>query len=932
MPPASLRRHFLPWDAPWLPQAVAWLAADWDRRGPLDLSGVLAIVPTRQSGRRLREALAEHAHRHHTAVFAPRVLTPDTLVAGEPAAGVASRLQALLAWTQVLRGLALPDFRAVLPVDPPARNFPWALRLAQEFARLQATLAEAGLTLGDVAARVGPDFVEADRWSEIGELGRRQQQQLAACALREPQAARIAAAREPLGEPFRRVVLLGVPDPPLLALERLRAIAAHQPIDVVIFAPAAEAGHFDEWGRPAAGHWEQRVIDLADFEAHVHLCADPATQAARLAELAPRYDPGQGTLAFGLADPEVAPLLENELTRMGRAVFNPEGRRLRGEAFYELLASWAALVRDSSFDSVGALARCPDFLGYLQARGGPEFSVARWLAGLDELRARHLPADLAAAIEFAPRLSSCRELAAGLSVMAALRDRLRSREFAHGVIEILRELFAHRQVDLAREADQRWQETVATWTGLMREMAVASAQFGELPPADGWELALRLFGEQRRTGDKPAHALELQGWLELLWEDAPHLAVAGMNDGRVPESVVEDAFLPASLRERLGLQTNAARLARDAYILQALAASRARDGRLDLLLGKTSAAGDPLRPSRLLLRCAEAELPRRVAFLFRAVEPPNAQAPWTRAWQLQPRRGASPERVAVTALRRYLECPFRFYLRTVLRMEPVDPAKSELDAFDFGTLCHATLEQIGRDPLLRDCRDPAVLRTELLHRLERQVHERYGKLLSLPLTIQVESARQRLGRLAELQAAERAAGWEIIAVERPFELEVSGLLIRGKIDRIDRHDESGRVRVLDYKTSDSPVTPAAAHLRRVRPGEAVAAWARVEGVPAQAWVDLQLPLYVRALGAEFPGRLGCGYFNLPKAAGETTLALWDDYSAEWHAAAMRCAEEACAAIRRGEFWPPNGTLRAERDEWAALFHHGVAESIAWAAS
>jgi ATP-dependent helicase/nuclease subunit B len=73
----------------------------------------------------------------------------------------------------------------------------------------------------------------------------------------------------------------------------------------------------------------------------------------------------------------------------------------------------------------------------------------------------------------------------------------------------------------------------------------------------------------------------------------------------------------------------------------------------------------------------------------------------------------------------------------------------------------------------------------------------------------------------------------------------------------------------------------------------------------------------------------CGYFNLPKAAGETTLALWEDYTPGLHAAAMHCAEAACAAIRAGEFWPPNETIRAERDECAALFHHGVAGSVEW---
>ena len=43
-------------------------------------------------------------------------------------------------------------------------------------------------------------------------------------------------------------------------------------------------------------------------------------------------------------------------------------------------------------------------------------------------------------------------------------------------------------------------------------------------------------------------------------------------------------------------------------------------------------------------------------------------------------------------------------------MAPVDPTKSELDALDFGTLCHAALEAMGREPTLRDCTDAALLR------------------------------------------------------------------------------------------------------------------------------------------------------------------------------------------------------------------------------
>src|SRR5262245_24922270 len=148
---ARFRRHFLSWDRPWLPQVVSWLAEDWDGGGPLDLSDVIAIVPTRQSARRLREALAEHAGKTGGAVFPPRTHTPDTLLAtGTAAPEVATRLESLLAWTRVLREINLDDFEAVLPVAPPRRDFAWAWRLAESFFRLQNQLAEVGYAFADV--------------------------------------------------------------------------------------------------------------------------------------------------------------------------------------------------------------------------------------------------------------------------------------------------------------------------------------------------------------------------------------------------------------------------------------------------------------------------------------------------------------------------------------------------------------------------------------------------------------------------------------------------------------------------------------------------------------------------------------------------------------------------------------------------------------
>jgi ATP-dependent helicase/nuclease subunit B len=925
----SPRRHFLSWDRPLLPQAVAWLARGWPAGQPLDLTRTLIIVPTRQSGRRLREALATAAAERGQGVLAPRVVTPEVLLGLGAPADVAPRLVSLLAWAEVFLSIALEDYRAVFPLDPPARNFGWAVRLGREFARLQSELAEGGLGIADVAPRAGPDFPEAARWEAMGRLERLHSERLAAAGWREAQAVRRALARRPPPLDFDRIVVLATPDPMPLAVEFLAGQAGRQPVDVVIFAPEEQAAAFDAWGRtrveipehPRQG-WATREVRVPHFAERVRLAADPDAQAELIAGLAAAAR-APGSLGLGVADPEVLIPLENALGRAGLAAFNPEGRSRRHDPLYGLLSALAALAEAPEFSAVAALARCPDVLAWLQVRLGAEFSPARFLAELDELHADHLPPSLAAAQVQAARFPLA---GAALAEVATLRHTLVTGTFPGNAAAALAQIFGARRV----ESGGVLADSAEAWMTILRETAHALAALPGVRPglAEAWELALQEFAGTARTAERPAESLDLLGWLELLWEDAPHLVIAGFNDGRVPDAVAGDAFLPEGLRARLGLKTNAARFARDAYLLTALLASRT-DGRVDLLYGRTSRAGDPLRPSRLLLACPETELPQRVEWLFQPLRPVRPGLPWSRAWRLRPRRVAALQRIPVTGLRDWLKCPFRFYLRHGLRMSAVDPGKAELDAGDFGTLLHVALQEMGAER--RDVTDEAELAEFLITRFEHAARVKYGDELTLPLLVQFESARQRLRAAAAVEARERAEGWRTERVEWRFELPLGPLTLRGTIDRLDRHPD-GRVRVLDYKTSDTGRSPVQSHLRSVRPDDEARAewhfWADDAG-RRRIWADLQLPLYRRAVLAEWGADVTCGYFNLPKAAGETGLSPWTDYTPGLQEAAERCAGGVAAAIAAGTFWPPAELTgrEADADDFAALFHEGAAASL-----
>ncbi|MEM7147718.1 MAG: PD-(D/E)XK nuclease family protein, partial [Verrucomicrobiota bacterium] len=440
---------------------------------------------------------------------------------------------------------------------------------------------------------------------------------------------------------------------------------------------------------------------------------------------------------------------------------------------------------------------------------------------------------------------------------------------------------------------------------------------------EAWELVLGALEGDRLYLEGAPGAVELQGWMELLWDDAPNLILCGMNDGLVPEAVVGDVFLPDAARKRLGLQDNEGRLARDSYLLSALLRwRRASGGSVRITLGKTGSDHEPQRPSRLLFLCSDEDLVARCKRLFAKVKETGPNVSWKAAWKLKAAvDGREPlKSLSVTDFRGYLACPFRFYLGKFRNMDESEPGKVEMNPTDFGNVLHRVLEALEREEALRYAGDGEALGEYLVADLDGKVREWYGASLTVPLMIQVEAARQRLRKAAEVQVREWEEGWEIEHAEWRIHEEIpdwkiGGVSIRGVIDRVERR--GGEVRVLDYKTADAGEGPTGEHYT------AVTKATNARSVPAAAlfqlggklkrWKDLQLPLYCLAARELYPDVevIRCGYFNLPKAVEGTGIAPLE-VADELLEEAERCAGEVVQAILAERFWPPSEKVKYDR--------------------
>jgi hypothetical protein len=265
----------------------------------------------------------------------------------------------------------------------------------------------------------------------------------------------------------------------------------------------------------------------------------------------------------------------------------------------------------------------------------------------------------------------------------------------------------------------------------------------------------------------------------------------------------------------------------------------------------------------------------------------------------------------VTEFRDYLACPYRYYLRHRLRLEGLADQAQELDGGAFGSLAHEVLGEFGRSDAAgsTDAEEiAAVLEAELAGAVKRI----YGGRPLSSIRVQQEQLAARLRAFARWQATHAADGWRIERVEEGpppekalLDVDDRPIGLRGRIDRIDVHEATGRRIVLDYKTSDRVETPERSHRR-----------------PKTGWVDLQLPLYrhlARALGIDGP--VGLGYIALPKDVARVGLL-----EAEWSDVDLADAEEAARQvvrdIRAGKFWPPADPPPAFCEEFSAICQDG----------
>ena len=766
-----------------LPHIVARHLLDRHADRLPDLSGLTVLVPNQRAGLDFARVLAQAAGR---AVLVPPRITP------------------LKSWAEgLVDGRAEPQARRLTRLHGVLRHQSWLgsvdkWALANELLQLADELSAARLggAIGSRIRALQGGILERETalieavWQTLNTDGS------------DPQA-RYARALDALLEQIR-----AAPHPVYAyALGTLTAVEQRFLERCAELAPLTRFEQTSDTGDGAAltlqQAWQFTTPPLRDrgtrlaqhhpaspLQARITLGPAPHLEAEARAVttwVAGQLHAGRRDIALIALDREAARRVRALLERMNVLVADETGWTLSTTAAAAVIDRWLECVTgDFPHVELLDLLKSPFVLGELAARQDHvlQFELALRRHGVSQGMADML------------RLAHS-EFAALPTWLATLFDARQGFEQRRAPLSVwlarLTESLARLDAVVPLEADAAGARVLETLDALRRDLADDGEKYG----FDEWRRWLNLALESESFIDAGvASPLVLTSLPAARGRLFDAVAVIGADARHLPARPVPGLFSQAT-RAQLGLPTAAEEAdAATADLLQLLIQGPA------LLSWQAWNNDEPNPASPLVLRLqALHQAAWGTALPTQSIGAPPTQASPLPGASVQPAPTVSaaqlPRHYSPTAYQTLLDCPYRFFARSVLGIRELDEADEALDKSDYGNALHQILQRFhdSGPPLERDA---------ALARLDELSAAEFAALPAYTAT----AWRTRWSTLqpAYIDAwlAHASAGWRYESGETDFAVPhtVAGLgevTLHGRVDRVDAKGEARYV--IDYKTS-----------------------------------------------------------------------------------------------------------------------------------
>lgn len=323
----------------------------------------------------------------------------------------------------------------------------------------------------------------------------------------------------------------------------------------------------------------------------------------------------------------------------------------------------------------------------------------------------------------------------------------------------------------------------------------------------------------------PIDGIQIMGLLESRSLDFKHILFLSTNDDVLPNVGAESSFIPFSIRKAYNLTTIERKIAVFAYYFYRLF-HHAKS--IHFLYNSTTTDIKPKEMSRFL---QQIRIESNKKFTYSTFIS-NINTPEEKKVELIKHKSYIDKLInkgkegyfSPTFLNDYLNCELKFYLKRVLALDSVDEFEEDLQDNDFGTIFHDSanlfykqitdkkksniITQSDIDNHKNNIPQIASLNFERVYlnknnRIKTKVE--YNQLQKIKLEILIKY----LYKLLEIDKS--YCPFTIIGMETEVIKEIlvneNKIKVGGKIDRIDykvNENKEGVLRVLDYKTNNSP--------------------------------------------------------------------------------------------------------------------------------
>ena len=909
----DVERIFTGYQRPLLHTVAHDLVARYATDTLIDLSKATVVVSGTRVERRLMELLVAEGERLGSGrgIVPPRIITRGGLLeAFMPSqANIASEISRNLTWMAAIRSLRTEVVSHLMPSTPENYLERSASSLALRIDSLYMQLSAQRLEFSHVAERGGEveGFYEEERWNALQEIYTAYLETLSEAGLTCRYRAReifLESLEEFTSD--SDLYLCGILELTKQQRDFLKVFRGSQV--AYIFAEKSDASGFDDYGTLVQSYWEHKTLPLEEsFIEVVEHPRDIAPAAATwFGSLATSFASEDAVL--GIGNERLSSFIKGRLSDLGIPAREAAGTSPLHTDIGFTLSALCSYIETRSLKDVANLLRTPYVQSYVAATlETGHIDPGIFLDAVDIYQSNHLQDTTRGVLPLNPKQDALgREVVRCINTLLAplMEGPACSSTWAGRLFDVFHQLQSLHE--------ERHGEVVDELNGLLQEFSECPLSV-ELQASEVLRMMLEQFAKRLEIPDTTTGAVELLGWLEVAFDDAPSLVLTGLDEGAVPAVINSDPFLQDSLARHLGLANNQSRYTRDAALFSTIVHSKEN---IRIIVCRRSLSGEAIQPSRLLFACKTSLLPKRVDHLRSRA---NRYAHAHRTNEVYhsflvgaPRVHGNPiTKMSATSFGLYVSCPYRFYLQRIAGLQTIIDGAVELDPLSFGNLAHDVLSWAAHDAAFNSTCE-ATVRGLLCDGLQTISRQYFGDRPLPAVTIQIDHLRLRLEHFAQWQTSYRQDGWLTVEEERALTGELvtlnlrdSTMLVTGRIDRIDRHESTNRYRIIDYKTGEKPKTKADICQRQGPKDDENA---------LTVWSDFQAPLYVHAGTEMYPNASGIefGFINI-SASLEGDVYSHVPIAKKELADAVSQATDVAQHVYDGVFWPPNQKLSTNRE-------------------